>query len=105
MAEIRDLDEGAFKWIEDIGPHHWANAFVERRRYDMITTNVVECTNSLLKEATEHPITRQVEAVRCKLMEFYEVCHRNSLDLRTRLTPYAKKILSKECKDTRRLGV
>ena len=60
--------EGASKWIEDIEPYHWANAFVERRRYDMITTNVAERTNSLLKEAREYPITKQVEAV--QLMEF-----------------------------------
>ena len=59
----------------------------------------------LLKEAREYPITRQVEAVRCKLMEFYEVCNHSSLDLRTRLTPYAKKILSKEFENACRLGV
>ena len=105
MAEIRDLDEGAFKWIKDIGLHHWANAFVEGRWYDMITTNVVECMNSLLKEAREYPITKQAEAVRCKLMEFYEVRNRSSLDLHTRLTPYTEKILSKEFEDARQLRV
>ncbi|XXG69200.1 hypothetical protein AAC387_Pa06g2128 [Persea americana] len=38
-------------------------------------------------------------------MEFYDVHHRSSLDLRTRLTPYAEKILRKEFEDARRLGV
>ncbi|XXG59581.1 hypothetical protein AAC387_Pa04g1641 [Persea americana] len=61
--------------------------------------------NSLLKEAREYPITKQVDAVRCKLMEFYDVRHRSSLDLHTRLTPYTEKILRKEFEDARRLGV
>ena len=94
MAEIRDLDEGAFKWIDDIGPQHRANAFIEERRYDMITTNVAKCTTSLLKGSREYPITKQVKAIRCKLMEFYEVHHHSSLEVRTRLSPYAKRILS-----------
>lgn len=38
-------------------------------------------------------------------MEFYEVHHRSSLEVRTRLTPYAERIPSKELEDARWLGV
>lgn len=29
----------------------WANAFIETKRYDMLTSNIAECTNSLFKGA------------------------------------------------------
>lgn len=71
----------------------------------MITTNIAECTNNLLKDVRVYPITKQVEAIRYKIMEFYEKHRRISHDTYTRLTPYAEKLLSKETEHARRLGV
>lgn len=34
----------------DVNPKHWANAIVERQRYDMLTPNLAEFTNNLFKE-------------------------------------------------------
>lgn len=74
MAEIRDLDEGAFKWIEDILGHRIRQMHLQNDGMTC-TTNVAECMNSFLKDSREYPITKQVEAIWCKLMEFYEVRH------------------------------
>ena len=73
MNDIRTVNERAYKYIEDIGKQHWANAFVLGKRYDMLTTNCAKATNSLLKGARELPITKMVEAIRSKLMEFFKL--------------------------------
>lgn len=42
----------------DVNPKHWANAIVERQRYDMLTSNLAEFTSNLFKELIEklvHP--------------------------------------------------
>ena len=71
MADIRIVSEEAYKYIDNIPKEQWANAFVRGRRYDMLTQNIAECTNALLKEVREFPIAKQVEAIRAKLMEFF----------------------------------
>ena len=72
MMDIRAVSQEAFNYIEAIGRQHWVNAFVEGHRYDMITSNAGECTNSLLRDIRVMPITKQVEEIRAKLMEFYQ---------------------------------
>lgn len=74
----------------------------------MSTTNVADCTNSFIEGCygvSNHKANREFENACRKLMKFYEVRHRSSLEVRTRLTPYAKKILSNEFEGARRLGV
>ena len=71
----------------------------------MLTSNAAECTNSILKNTKMLPITKQVEEIRAKLMEFYR---RHRLHLETtnsRLTPYTGRILSQGFEEFRRLHV
>ena len=66
MHDIRAVNEEAYNYIHGIGRQHWANAFVEGRQYDMLTQNIVECLNSLLKHNRELPITKVVDEIRKK---------------------------------------
>ena len=68
MNDLRNVNEEEYVYIENIGKERWANAFVHAGQYDMLTTNSAECTNSLLKDIQELPITRQVEKIRAKIM-------------------------------------
>ena len=79
-----------------LGGNGGANAYIEGRRYDMLTSNVAECTNSLLKDTRVLPITKQVEEILAKLMKFYQKRHLQSESITTRLIPYAEKVLSQE---------
>ena len=56
----------------------------------MLTSNVVECTNSLLKDTRVLPIVKQGEEIRAKLMEFYQKRHFRSESVTSHLTPYAE---------------
>lgn len=103
MNELRNLNEEAYAYIENIGKERWANAFVHAGRYDMLTTNSAECTNSLLKDIRELPITRQVEEIRIKIMDFFQLRRDSSQMIESRLTPYFERFLSKEKDGSRRL--
>lgn len=59
MNDILSVDQCAYNYIDAIGRQNWATAFAHRRRYDMLTSNAAECTNSLLKDGRVLPITKQ----------------------------------------------
>ena len=103
MAEIRSIDVGAHDYIGVISGQHRANAFIDGKRYDMLTTNIAESTNSLLKDIRELPITQQIESIRAKLMEFFQVRREKGLNMKTRVTPYVYKLINHEKEASRRL--
>lgn len=96
MEGVGNISEEAHAYISAIDRRRWANAFVEGHRYDIITTNIAECTNNLVKEIRELPITKQVKAILVKLMHFYETRHELSCACKTHLSPWAEKFLAKE---------
>ena len=38
MIDIRAVSQDAFTYIDSIGRQHWADAYVDRQRYDMLTS-------------------------------------------------------------------
>lgn len=103
MDIIRRITIDAYNYIMDIDKWRWANAFVEGCQYDMLTTNLTESTNILLKEIRELPITTLVEAIQHRLMQFYETRRNLAQLLQTPVTPYAEKILADETERARYL--
>ena len=71
----------------------------------MLTSNAAECTNSMLKDTRVLPIVKQVEEIRARLMEFFQKRHSEKLNIYSRLTPYAEKMLGHETKEAWRLHV
>lgn len=105
MQHIRVVDVHAYNYICAFGRKHWVNTFVEEQQYDILTNNVVECTNSLLKDTRVLPIIKHVEEIRVKLMEFFQKCHINTHNVNTLLIPYVEKIMSHETEEARWLHV
>lgn len=90
MTDICAVSQEGFSCIKAIGRQRWANAYVQGRRYDMLTSNAAECTNNLLKDTGVLPIVKQVEEIRAKLMELYQKRLLQSESVTTHLTPYAE---------------
>ena len=61
--------------------------------------------DALLKDIRVLPITKQVEEIRAKLMEFYQKRHLQSLNFSSQLMPYVEQLMSQEAEETRRLHV
>ena len=79
MNDIKAVNLDGCNYIHAIGRQHWSNAFVERRRYDMLTQNISKCLNSLMKHNRELPISKQVEGIRGKLMDFFHLMRTTSM--------------------------
>ncbi|XP_077245990.1 uncharacterized protein LOC143885821 [Tasmannia lanceolata] len=78
------LREGAFKDV------------MESSRYSVLTTNVAESFNALLKSARELPIAALVEQTRWRLSDFFQYRQKAGSKWMTRLTPNAEDWLADE---------
>ena len=94
MDHIKSVDESAYNYIHAISRQFWATTFAHGHRYDMLTSDAIECTNSFLKDTRVLPITKQVEEIRAKLMEFFQRWSTQVQSITSVLTPYAKKYLA-----------
>ena len=102
---MTSVDERAYNYIHAIGRQFSATAFAHGRRYDMLTSNAAKCTNSLLKDTRVLPITKQVEEIHAKLIEFFQRWSTQVQSITLVLTPYAEKYIATEIDKSRRLMV
>ena len=58
-------------WLDEIPREKWVQAFDGGHRYGHMTTNLVECINSVLKGARNLPITALVRATYFRLAELF----------------------------------
>ncbi|XP_019242209.1 PREDICTED: uncharacterized protein LOC109222296 [Nicotiana attenuata] len=73
MSEIAKVDKKTFDYLMVEPPERWARSCCPQRRYDMLTTNIVESMNFVLLEARELPILRMMYFIQVKLQRwFYE---------------------------------
>ncbi|XP_075101311.1 uncharacterized protein LOC142176883 [Nicotiana tabacum] len=73
MSDIANVDKKTYDYLMEEPPERWARSCSPQRRYDMLTTNIVELMNSVLLEARELPILRMMDFIQVKLQHwFYE---------------------------------
>ncbi|XP_019241416.1 PREDICTED: uncharacterized protein LOC109221387 [Nicotiana attenuata] len=73
MSQLKSVDKKTYNYIMEEPPERWARSWFPRRRYDMLTTNMVESMNSVLLKAREMPILRMLDFIQEKLGDwFYE---------------------------------
>ncbi|XP_075096263.1 uncharacterized protein LOC142174377 [Nicotiana tabacum] len=73
MSDIAKLDKNTYDYLMEEPPERWSRSCSPRRRYDMLTTNIVESMNSVLLEARDLPILRMMDFIQVKLHRwFYE---------------------------------
>lgn len=69
--EIKNINASCADYLISIGFEHWARAHFSGNRYNIMTSNVAETWNSVLREAREFPIVALVEYIRAKLMTWF----------------------------------
>ncbi|XP_070022355.1 uncharacterized protein [Nicotiana sylvestris] len=73
MSQLKSIDKKTYNYIMEEPPERWARSWFPRRRYDMLTTNMVESMNSVVLKGREMPILRMLHFIQEKLGEwFYE---------------------------------
>ena len=69
--EIKRVNASCADYLIGIGFEHWAHSNFPGRRYNIMTSNVAESWNAVLREAIEYPILAFVEFIRAKLMSWF----------------------------------
>nr|XP_009765266.1 PREDICTED: uncharacterized protein LOC104216834 [Nicotiana sylvestris] len=74
MSQIAAVDKKIFNYLMEEPPGRcWAHSHCPRRRYDMLTTNIVESMNNVLRRARELPLLTMMDFIQEKLQSwFYE---------------------------------
>ncbi|XP_025616572.1 uncharacterized protein [Arachis hypogaea] len=68
---LKERDEAYTQWCDEIGVERWVLAFDGGHRWGHMTTNLVECINSVLKGARNLPVTALVRSNLYRLNEFF----------------------------------
>ncbi|XP_075109206.1 uncharacterized protein LOC142180995 [Nicotiana tabacum] len=63
MSDIAKVDKKTYDYLMEEPPERWARSCSPRRRYDMLTTNIVVSMNFVLLEARELPILRMMDFI------------------------------------------
>ncbi|XP_075074864.1 uncharacterized protein LOC142162415 [Nicotiana tabacum] len=73
MSQLKSIDKKTYNSIMEEPPERWARSWFPQRRYDMLTTNMVESMNFVLLKGREMSILRMLDFIQEKLGEwFYE---------------------------------
>lgn len=93
------------KYIDDANPQLWARCMFPGRRFNLMTTNISECLNSVLKEARGWPVACLVLSFRSLLQRWFNE-KRNLIPLMVSgLTGKALNLFTKAESDARTMNV
>lgn len=65
--DIKSLDPACAEYLLDIGLEHWARAHFPGKRYNIMTSNLAESWNAVLRDSREFPIILLIDFIRSKL--------------------------------------
>ena len=91
MTIIGRINSKALQWLEAIPLHLWALSHDGGRRYGIMTTNIYEAFNSVLKGARSLPVTALVQLTFFRLNSYYVAKRElgaNRLASAKQFTPY-----------------
>ena len=71
MTTIRRINSEVLQWLEAIPFHLWAFSHDGGRRYGIMTTNIYEVFNSVLKGARSLPVTALVQLTFFRLNSYF----------------------------------
>ncbi|KAK3228853.1 hypothetical protein Dsin_000734 [Dipteronia sinensis] len=93
MTQIRGTDARVAQYLIEANPKKWARSHFDGRRYCIMTTNIAECLNGILKDARELPVTKLVDHIRGLLQKWFWERREAAAKMSTPLTKWAEKKL------------
>ncbi|KAG7557021.1 Zinc finger SWIM-type [Arabidopsis suecica] len=92
-------------YLRGIGISHWRRVYFQGKRYNIMSSNVVECLNAALAKALEFPIVSMVETIRMMLMRWF-YCRRSKAEAHNSpVTPEVEEIMMKSLSESAGLSV
>ncbi|KAL0541309.1 hypothetical protein IC582_021351 [Cucumis melo] len=87
---------GSRKYLNDVGIARWSRVHCPGRQYNMMTTNIAESMNSILKEPRDLPIASFVEHVRALLQRRFWERREEGIKVTSTLTKWAELVIQKK---------
>ncbi|KAA0045018.1 MuDRA-like transposase [Cucumis melo var. makuwa] len=87
---------GSGKYLNDVGIARWSRVHCPVRRYNMMTTNIAESMNSILKEPRDFPIASFLENVRALLQRWFWERREEGIKVTSTLTKWAELVIQKK---------
>ncbi|KAL4028716.1 hypothetical protein IC575_011926 [Cucumis melo] len=87
---------GSGKYLNDVGIARWSRVHCPGRRYNMMTTNITESMNSILKEPRDLPIASFLENVRVLLQCWFWERREEGIKVTSTLTKWVKLVIQKK---------
>ncbi|CAE5987980.1 unnamed protein product [Arabidopsis arenosa] len=96
FEEIERASPGCAEYLMVIGLEHWTRSHCYGQRYNIMTSNVAESLNAVLKEARELPIVTTLEYIRGTLMTWFEKRREKATQHEKPLTPKVEEIVQRD---------
>ncbi|XP_010513344.1 PREDICTED: uncharacterized protein LOC104789323 [Camelina sativa] len=103
--EIIKLSPQCAAYLEAIGFCHWTRAYFLGERYNVMTTNVAESLNAVLKEARELPIISLLEFIRTTLMSWFAMRREAGRSKISEIPPKLREVIHQNFEKSVRFGV
>ncbi|XVF56380.1 hypothetical protein PTKIN_Ptkin06aG0115800 [Pterospermum kingtungense] len=95
MKEIEKINPEARKWLDEIPVQQWALAHDGGHCYGIMTTNLSEVFNSVLKGARNLPITACVQLTFYRLVNFFSSSRGFAVEALTKAEVYTPQVTAK----------
>ena len=96
MTHIHRYDPEVGTYLREAGYNRWSRAYSDSRRFNIMTTNIAECLNVILKDARELPIHQLAEHMRNMLQQWFHDRRSAAAEMSTHLTTWAESQLRKK---------
>ena len=102
MCEMRNISTQAVEYLSEIEVERWARYKFPFTRYNIMTTNIAECMNAILRDAREMPLVPLLESIREKLQQWFYDRRIIAGNMTTTLTTWTEERLKKKEKIAQR---
>ncbi|CAN7128383.1 unnamed protein product, partial [Brassica rapa subsp. narinosa] len=103
--EIKTMDPACAEYLLDIGLEHWARSHFPGKRYNIMTSNLAESWNSVLREAREFPVIPLIDFIRTKLTGWFATRREAAQKNMGSMSPKVSGMLTKSFEQTGGYGV
>jgi len=103
--EVIRLDPACARYLESVGFCHWTRAYFLGKRYNVMTSNVAESLNAVLKEARELPIISLLEFIRTTLISWFAMRREAARTEASPLPPKMREVVHRNFEKSVRFAV
>ncbi|XP_016651065.1 PREDICTED: uncharacterized protein LOC107881569 [Prunus mume] len=95
MVQIYNVDPHLGNYLHAAGYEKWAHAYFNGKRYNLMTTNIAECLNPIIRDARKLPITNFMEYLRMNILQnWFHKRQTEATKMDSHLTEWADKLVS-----------